>query len=238
MKNIKLLVVAGLLLQVATSFARNYAADEADNILDCINSSTNNAASDWVPSGPTAEDIKAATQVKNLAGKGSCEEAMINAAKNGDQKKIAILIAEGGVDLEAKDDQDRTALMRAAEKGYVEIVRILLDAGARVDTKDTFGWTALFIATDKNQVEVVQLLVARGAARLQETFQDLFVSAVFKGNAPMVQALAGDGAHVSCDIVNEASWMVNPRNAQMVAIIQHLQSRCNNSQSDDSEIND
>ena len=188
-------------------------------------------AKDWKSTGPTEEDILAATRVDNLAARGSREESLINAAKNGDHKNIATLIA-AGANLEAKDNQDRTALMRAAEKGYSDIARILLDAGANVSTKDQFGWTALFMAAEKNHVEVVKILIARGAAS-DKNFNSVFVSSVFKGNTKMVEALAGEGASISCSTIDEASSVVSYRNTEMVNIIEHLRSQCNSSEISD-----
>ena len=204
-KNIKLLMVVGLLLQVGIGFADD----------------------PWERTGPTKEDIMAATRVENRAAKGSREDKLINAAKNGDHKNIATLIA-AGVGLEARDNQDRTALMRAAEKGYSDVVRILLDAGADVRTKDKFGWTAFFMAADKNHVEVVKMLIARGAAS-DKNFKDVFVSSVFKGNIEMVKALAGEGANISCDIINTAYSIIDWRNTELVTIMEQLKSQCNSS---------
>lgn len=201
-KNIKLLMVVGLFLEVGVSFA-------LDN-------------SFWENSGPTAEDILAATKVANLAAKGSREETLINAAKNGDHKNIAALIA-AGADLEARDNQDRTALMRAAEKGYSDVVRILLDAGADVMTKDKFGWTAFFMAADQNHVDVVKILIAVGAAKNEKDFGELFVSAVFKGNNEMVKAFIVESANIDHATLNTAYMIARNRcSAEIVALLQNL----------------
>lgn len=227
-------MVVGL-LQVGIGFARNNgSAEEGQNILARLEWEQNDPA--WKPTGPTEENILAATRVDNLAAKGSREETLINAAKNGDHKNIGKLIA-AGVGLEARDNQDRTALMRAAEKGYSDVVRILLDAGADVSTKDKFGWTAFFMAADKNHVEVVKILIARGAAS-DKNFEDLFVRSVFQGNIEMVKAFVGEGAHISCDTIDEAYGVVSYRNTEMVNIIEHLKSQCKSSEIDDSEIDD
>lgn len=230
-KNIKLLMAVGLILQVGAGFARNNdRTEQGKNILAALDDFDCDAKSNWKPTGPTKEDILAATRVDNLAAKGSREEKIINAAKNGDHKNIATLIA-AGANLEARDNQDRTALMRAAEEGYSDIVRILLDAGADVTTKDKFGWTALFMAVDKNHVEVVKILIAWGASS-DKNFKDIFVSSVFKGNTEMVKALVGEGAHISCDTINAAYGFVSYRNAEMVNIMKHLKSQCNSSEID------
>ena len=232
-KNIKLLMVVGLLLQVGIGFARNNDfAEQGKNIVAALKRFDGKSDSNWQSTGPTEEDILASTRIDNLAAKGSLEEKIIHAAQNGDYKNIVTLIVPGA-DIEARDNQDRTALMRAAEKGYCQVVKILLDAGAHVSTHDQFGWTALFMAVDKNHAEVVKILIARSAASSQKRFEEMFVHSALKGNAQMVKALAGDGAHISSDIVNQAFCMVNYGNPEMVAILKHLQSQYN-----DSEIND
>lgn len=206
MKNITLLVTVGLLLQIDICFARNLNANEVENIEDFFKNITT-SKSDWKSTGPTEEDIRSATRFKNLAAKGSREEQIIEAAQKGDQTKIISLIT-AEVDLEARDSQDRTALMRAAEKGYAEIVKVLIDAGANVHTKDNFDITAFFIAADKNHVEVVKILIDRGSGT-EEKFEEVFCSAVFKGNVEMVKALVGDGTHITRDIIDAADEMTN-----------------------------
>jgi len=165
-------MVVGLFLEVGVSFA----------------------ADGWESTGPTAQDIRAATKVENLAAKGSREDKLISAVKNGDLKNVETFIA-AGADLEARDNENMTALMRAAEKGYSDIVRILIDAGADISAKDKFGCTAFFKAADKNYVDIVKMLIAKGAAT-DSTFEDVFVSSVFKGNTEMVKALIVEIARI------------------------------------------
>ncbi len=158
-------MVVGLFLQVGLGFAYS-----------------------WEPTGPTREDIEAATKVKNLAAKGSREEKLINAVKNGDSKAVKAHIADGA-DLEARDKGNMTALMIAAEKGYTEIVKILIYAGARVDSQDRFGCTSFFKAADKGHVEIVKILIATGAAVETDSLEGLFVRAAHEDNTEMVKAL-------------------------------------------------
>ena len=61
------------------------------------------------------------------------------------------------------DNKGRTTLMRACEKGYVEIVRLLLQAGADTDAADNEGDRALFWACEEGHVEIVRLLLEAGA---------------------------------------------------------------------------
>lgn len=201
-KNIKLLMVAGLLLQVGIGFA----------------------ADRWEPTGPTVEDILAATKVENLAAKGSREDKLISAVKNGDLKNVETFIA-AGAGLEARDNGDMTALMIAANKGYTDIVSKLISAGANVNAKDRFGCTAFFKAADKGHTEIVKLLIANGAAKNEKNFGELFVRAVFQGNNEMVKALIVEGASIDHDTLDTAYSIARNRrcSAEIVNAIKELQ---------------
>jgi len=160
------------------------------------------AANGWEPTGPTAQDMRGATKAANLAAKGSLEDKLLSAVKNGDLKSVETFIA-AGAGLEARDNENMTALMRAAEKGYSDIVRILIDAGADISAKDKFGCTAFFKAADKNHVDSVKVLVAKGAAA-DSAFEDVFVSSVSKGNTEMVKALIVESARMKYDTLDTA----------------------------------
>jgi ankyrin repeat protein len=167
------------------------------------------AADGWEPTGPTAQDIQAATKVENLAAKGSREDKLISAVKNGDLKNVKTFTA-AGADLEARDNKDMTALMWAAEKGYPDIVRTLIDAGADISTKDKFGCTAFFKAADKNHVDIVKMLIAKGAAA-DRNFEDVFMSSVSQGNTEMVKALIVESARIKHDTLDTAYMMALSR---------------------------
>jgi hypothetical protein len=63
-----------------------------------------------------------------------------------DDTEIVNLLIEHGADIEARDQEDATPLMRAAAFGQTGIVRALLDHGANVRAKDKYGNTALIAA--------------------------------------------------------------------------------------------
>ena len=56
-----------------------------------------------------------------------------------------------------------TALIKACEKGYLEIVKCLLAAGADKDKANSYGWTPLIRAAGGGHVEIVRLLLSAGA---------------------------------------------------------------------------
>lgn len=67
------------------------------------------------------------------------------------------------VDIDARDCNQRTALMLAVQEHWLELVRYLLDEGAQIDLRDNAGNTALHLAGDVEQKDIAQLLIARGA---------------------------------------------------------------------------
>ncbi len=78
------------------------------------------------------------------------------------------LTLANGADVQAKDSYDGTGLIRAAHRGYPEIVKRLIDAGVELDHVNRLGWTALLEAIilgdgGRSHVETVRLLVDAGA---------------------------------------------------------------------------
>ena len=78
------------------------------------------------------------------------------------------LTLANGADVDAKDSYNGTGLIRAAHRGYAEIVRRLIDAEIDVDHVNRLGWTALLEAIilgdgGPAHVETVRALVDGGA---------------------------------------------------------------------------
>lgn len=79
------------------------------------------------------------------------------------------LTLRSGADVSSLDSYNGTGLIRAAERGYVEIVRELLTTPIAIDHVNRLRWTALLEAIilgggDAKHTEVVRLLVAAGAS--------------------------------------------------------------------------
>jgi ankyrin repeat protein len=75
---------------------------------------------------------------------------------------------EAGADVHSTDSDNGTGLIRASDRGNVEIVRELLKTGIRVNHVNRIGWTALHEAVilgggDERHTEVVRMLVEAGA---------------------------------------------------------------------------
>lgn len=68
-----------------------------------------------------------------------------------------------GVDVNAADDQNRSALMLAAFNGHTPIVKLLKEKGSIIDRRDASGRTALMFAATGANAETVQLLLEAGS---------------------------------------------------------------------------
>lgn len=95
-------------------------------------------------------------------------DALSEAARKGDAAAVSKLLGEG-VDVNTKFRYNRTALSFAADRGHVEVVKVLLEHHADVTIKDTFyGATALTWAVTPamdrtpQHTEVVDLLLKHG----------------------------------------------------------------------------
>jgi len=77
----------------------------------------------------------------------------------------APLLLSSGANLDARDNHQRTALMYAAQKTSVELLRLFLAHGADVNAKDSQGESALMYAVRASWQSGVDLLLRAGADR-------------------------------------------------------------------------
>lgn len=87
---------------------------------------------------------------------------LVESARQGDLDKVKSLINKG-VDVNAKDYTEYTALMWASNWGHLEIVKYLISKGANVNIKGFQNRTALMKAAIGGQLEVIKILVDNGA---------------------------------------------------------------------------
>ena len=123
-------------------------------------------------------------------------KTLIIAAQNGHIEEIVQLLLEKGADVNAKDNDGRTALMFAAEKGHTEIVQILLKKGADVNAEDEYGGTALMIAAENGHTEIIKLLLEKGAdVNAKDWYgKTALMYAAYYGHTETVQLLLEKGA--------------------------------------------
>jgi ankyrin repeat protein len=88
----------------------------------------------------------------------------VAAAARGDKEKFESLLIEG-VNINARNRFQDTALTEASTSGYLDLVELLLAKGADVNAKNENGWTPLICAASQGQNEIVKLLLEKGAIR-------------------------------------------------------------------------
>ncbi|KAG2485469.1 hypothetical protein HYH03_015845 [Edaphochlamys debaryana] len=111
---------------------------------------------------------------------------------------MELLAAAVKPDLEAVDEEGRTALIFASRDGHLEVVKALLAAGARVEAADEDGSTPLMHASRHGHLEVVKALLAAGA-RVEAASKDGCTPLMYAscdGNLEVVKALLAAGARV------------------------------------------
>ena len=109
--------------------------------------------------------VKKGANIKNEQG----TIALINASFPPNNLDIVKFLVKNGVNVNAKNDEDVTVLMMAAE-GFsqalddnLETVKFLVKKGANVNAKDEDGATALMMASSNCHIEIVKFLVKNGA---------------------------------------------------------------------------
>src|ERR1035437_9103176 len=130
---------------------------------------------------------------------------LFNAATTNDVETVKVLLNKG-VNINAKDTNGATALIKAASRGYADMTRLLLDKGAEINVKADYGWTALIGAAGGGYADMTRLLLDKGAdinAKADEGITALMIAAV-KGHADTVNLLLDKGADIN--VQDDLGW--------------------------------
>ena len=106
------------------------------------------------------------TPLMSVCGNESCLDSDcmdVNDFNNRVFECAKILINTGKVNVNAKQNQQMTALMLAAKSGHLEIVNLLISNGANPNVMDSQRWTALCFAVDANHGHVARSLLEAGS---------------------------------------------------------------------------
>jgi ankyrin repeat protein len=111
-----------------------------------------------------------------------------------------------GAEVNAKDTTyGGTALIWAAQKGHMEVVKFLLERGADVHAKAVNGATALIIAAQNDRTGIVKLLLEKGAdvnAKANDGGTALTVAAQY-GCLEIVKLLNEKGAEANSKVTHK-----------------------------------
>jgi hypothetical protein len=123
-------------------------------------------------------------------------QAYLDAVRKGDVAAVEKALA-AGVAVDTPFRYNRTALSFAADRGHVDVVRLLLAKGANPDATDSFynqsalGWAAQPAQSRKPEhTDVVTLLLAKGAKGAARALS----SAINASDVRMMQAILAAGA--------------------------------------------
>jgi ankyrin repeat protein len=126
------------------------------------------------------------------------KERLIEGAKTGNLEMVKDALDDGADINKSRNNDDKTPLYAASEKGHLEVVRELLARGAAVDAAIYGGWTPLLVAILKGHLEIVRELLARGAsvdAAMNGGATPLYVASQM-GHLEVVRELLERGAAV------------------------------------------
>lgn len=148
--------------------------------------------------------------------------AYLDAVRKGDLAAVEQALASG-VAVDTPFRYNRTALSFAADRGSVDVVRLLLDKGANPEAADSYyNQTALAWASQPAQTrkpehaEVVKLLLAKGAKGGARAFG----AAINAGDARMVQVLL-DAGGLSPALLNDSLAAAKKQNkTEIVAALE------------------
>jgi uncharacterized protein len=114
------------------------------------------------------------------------------------------MLLDSGVNVEARDEEGETPLMRAASYGQTEIFELLLARGARINVRDNRGTTPLIaaacacaLATMNDTYDIIKALLEKGAnvnARTRDGTTALMMAAGSPDDAASVKLLLSKGA--------------------------------------------
>ncbi|KAF3903899.1 Ankyrin-3 [Dactylellina cionopaga] len=111
------------------------------------------------------------------------------------QERTAILLIDGGADLESRDFDQKTPLALATYHNQPGLVKMLLDKGANVEARDKDNATPLWLATENQDDDIVAALLQAGAMPLYpEHGGRILLRALEKSNRDIAKLVLERGA--------------------------------------------
>jgi ankyrin repeat protein len=142
----------------------------------------------------------------NSFAQGGPGMSLIEAVQAGDSKRASELVS-GGAPLEARDSENRTALLLATRANFVGIAALLIGSGADVNAKDSIHDTPFLYAGAEGRNEILKMILATGKANLRDTNRyggTALIPAAHHGHPETVRLLLQTAIDV--DHVNNLGW--------------------------------
>ncbi len=116
--------------------------------------------------------------------------------------KIIGLLLKKRAQVDQKDNEGRTALMRVAESDVVTVANMLLDNHAKIDQKDPQGNTAFRIAVTRNNLKMAEFLLSKGADidTKNDTGETALMETYFSGQEEKFKMLVKNGAVIETNL--------------------------------------
>lgn len=141
-------------------------------------------------------------------------DAFFAAARAGDVAKVKAML-DAGMDVNTKNDYGATAIVYAAEKGHLDVLKLLIERKADVNAQDTFyNANAFTWAMMKDHEEAMALLIKAGA-KGEIAVLTLGVSR----NKPALVKAALDTGHIKQETLDSTLARVTPDKAEIVKLL-------------------
>jgi ankyrin repeat protein len=123
---------------------------------------------------------------------------LINASKEGDLPKVKYYLSQKNINVNETDNDGYTALMYAAENGYLDVVKELITHKADINIAND-GWTALIAAVFKGHLNIVKELIAHKADlnKSDSTGSTPLIFAAHIGHLDIVKKLIAHKAEIN-----------------------------------------
>lgn len=130
---------------------------------------------------------------------------LLSAAAGNEAAAVQKLLAQG-VDIEARDDNGRSALLLATQRNAVEAARILIDAGANVNAMDDISDSPFLYAGAEGRLEILRLTLASDAdlASVNRYGGTALIPAAHHGHIETVRELLE--TEIDVDHINNLGW--------------------------------
>ena len=143
-------------------------------------------------------------------------EELWAAARAGDTSRVAAAL-EKGADVNAKTRYGATALTFAADKGHIDVVKLLISRGADVNAQDTFyQMRAVDMAMMNNHSAVVTLLLERGS----KGAPGILPQAIQRSDAALVAVLLESPELTRANLRPALAGAKKVNNPEMIALIE------------------